>query len=550
MTRTLVLARAVWAGDPPDPASADSLVVNDGRIEWAGPRDAVPRRRPRQTVDLGDAVVVPGFVDPHHHVCDAVALHRWADLRGARTPAEVISRLRRAAASAPPGGWIVGWGYREALMGRGHRLNRADLDRVTADRPVLVMHQSWHSGAANSGALGAVGFGRQTPRWQGGELERDLRGEPNGRAWERAFGVLVHAAKRSEIEALGTGWTDRARAYARELLANGVVAVGDAGVTPHELTLLVAADLPIDVVAMPVGSRGLFATPHEALDGPVTGEVMGRVVVGPLKLFADGAERACLRIPYPIATRALRNLGRGPGPGGDAGLAASALDPLRVLRPHLAPGALRTGTAHYTPDGLKEIARDAVERGFGLAVHAIGNEGIRWALEAIEGAGGHGHRIEHAMFAEADAAERMARARVTAVVQPAHLSEYGEVVRTAGIEEFLPPVPLRRFADLGVAYALSSDAPTAEWRPLATMPVAVTRRTTDGHVVAGQEAITPAEALRAQTLAGAELLGLEAAGAILPGHRADLAVLSGDPFESGTEVRETWMAGARVWPEA
>ncbi|MEX2458008.1 MAG: amidohydrolase family protein [Actinomycetota bacterium] len=550
MTRTLVLARAVWAGDPPDPASADALVLDDGRIEWAGPRDAVPRRRPRRTVDLGDAVIVPAFVDPHHHLCDAVALHGWTNLRGARATGEVISRLRRAAASAPPGGWIVGWGYRETLMGRGHRLNRADLDRVTADRPVLVMHRSMHSGAANSAALAAVGFGRQTPRWHGGELERDLRGEPNGRAWERAFGVLVHAAKRGEIEAIGTDWIERARAYARGLIANGVVAIGDAGVTPHELTLLVAADLPIDVVAMPVGSRGLFATPREALGGPVTGEVMGRVVVGPLKLFADGAERACFRIPYPVATRAVRNLGR-PGPDGETGgAAANALDPLRVLRPHLAPGAVRTGTAHYTPDGLKEIAREAVERGFRLAIHALGNEGVRWALEAIEGAGGHGHRIEHAMFAEADAAERMARGRITAVVQPAHLSEYGEVVRTAGLEGFLPPVPLRRFADLGVAYALSSDAPTADWPPLATMPVAVTRRTADGNVIAGQEAITPAEALRAQTMAGAELLGLEAAGAILPGHRADLAVLSGDPFEAGTEVRETWLAGSRAWPEA
>ena len=154
------------------------------------------------------------------------------------------------------------------------------------------------------------------------------------------------------------------------------------------------------------------------------------------------------------------------------------------------------------------------------------------------------------MFAEPDAAERMARGRVTAVVQPAHLSEYGEVVRTAGLEDFLPPVPLRTFADLGVDYALSSDAPTADWPPLATMPVAVSRRTVEGNVIARQEAITPAEALRAQTLAGARLLGLEAAGAILPGHRADLAVLSGDPFAPGTEVRETWVAGTRVWPEA
>ena len=139
---------------------------------------------------------------------------------------------------------------------------------------------------------------------------------------------------------------------------------------------------------------------------------------------------------------------------------------------------------------------------------------------------------------------------MSAVTQPQHLSEYGEVVRTAGIEDALPPVPLRMFEDAGVRYCLSSDAPTAEWRPLLTMPVAVTRRTDAGHVLAADQAITPARALRAQTRTGAEILGLEDTGSILPGHRADLAVLSGDPFAEGTEVRETWLAGARAWPPA
>ena len=144
----------------------------------------------------------------------------------------------------------------------------------------------------------------------GWRLERDLRGEPNGRAWERAHGVLEHAAKRAELDAIGTGWGERARDRVRELLAHGVVAIGDAGVTPHELTLLVAADLPIPVIAMPVGHGGLFATPRDALEGPKSGERMGAVTVGPLKLFADGAERGRIRIPYPLATRAVRSLGR------------------------------------------------------------------------------------------------------------------------------------------------------------------------------------------------------------------------------------------------
>ncbi|MCA1726264.1 MAG: amidohydrolase family protein [Actinobacteria bacterium] len=418
------------------------------------------------------------------------------------------------------------------------------MDRVDPGRPVLVHHRTMHSGVASSAALAAVGFGRHTPRWAGGELERDLRGEPNGRAWERAYGVLAAAAVRAELDALGTGWAERGHAVARELLSEGVVAVGVAGVGPRELTRLVAAELPIDVVAMPVGPRGLFATPRAALDGPKAGEEIGRVRIGPLKLFADGAERACFRIPYQVATRAVRGLGGGDGGG------ANPLEPLRVLRPRPAPGAIRTGTAHYSPADLLEIASAAADRGFGVAIHAIGNEGIRFALEALEGAGGEGHRIEHAMFAEPSEAERMQRAGITAVMQAHAVSEFGELVRAAGIEEYLPPVPLRRMLDAGVTVALSSDSPRATWQPVRTMRVAVTRRTAEGHQVAPHQAITASEALRAQTLVAARTLGLQDRGAIVSGHRADLAVLSSDPFETDARVLETWVAGTRVHPAA
>ncbi len=538
--RTLLTAAAVWAGDPPLP-DADALVLDGDRIEWAGRRDELPGRAPKNAVDLGGAVVVPGFVDPHHHFSHALMHPGWVDLTHARSTAEVITRLRRGASATPPGRWIVGFGYREAFMGRGTRIGRADLDRVSIDRPVLMCHRSMHSGAANSAALAAVGFGRGTPRWPGGELERDLRGEPNGRAWERAFGVLEIAAKRVELEALGVGWAERARDYTRLLLSEGVVAIGETGATPQELTLLVKADLPIDIVALPVGRGGLFATPRDALAGPVTGEVMGRVTVGPVKLFADGAERGCMRIPYPVAGRMVRSRA---GAGGGS----SPLDELRLLRPRPAPGAIRIGLAHYEPDRLDAMAREAVRRGFGVAIHAIGNEGVRYAVDAIEAAGAEGARIEHAMFTDPREADRMAGLGITAVVQPAHLSEYGEVIHSMGVADALPPVPLRRFTDAGVAFALSSDAPTASAPPLRTMPVAVTRMTEGGNLLAADQALSPSEALGAQTLAGARVLGIEQAGAILPGYRADLAVLSGDPFADGTVVRETWLAGVRAYP--
>ena len=539
MRRTLLTASAVYAGDPPRPAG-DALVIEGDRVGWVGPREEAPRPVPRARHDVGDGVVVPGFVDAHLHLSHLALMPGWTDLSPARSAGEVITRLRRAAPDTPPGAWIVGTGYGERLLAAMPRLLRAHLDRVHEERPVLVMHRNTHSGVANSAALAAVGFGRSTPRWPGGELERDLTGEPNGRAWERAYGVLEAAARRAELEALGTGWFERMRAVAGRLLAAGITAAVDAAATPRELDRLVQTELPLRVTAMPVGPGGFLATPRAALSGPVTGEVAGGVRIGNLKLVADGAERCALRLRFPLATRAARALAfarQGPGP----------VEALRILQPHVIPGGVRTGTMHYSPQALREMVVSGAARGFGVAIHAIGNEAVRAALDALEGAPGEGHRIEHAMFAEGGHAERMARLGVTAVVQPGHLGAFGELIRAAQLDAELPPVPLRRLLDAGVAVGLSSDAPSVAPDPLAAMALAVTRRVRGGEV-APDQAIGEDEALRAATVGAARAAGYEDAGTLTAGTRADLAVLSGRPLDQELRVMETWVAGERAFP--
>ncbi|HYU58038.1 MAG TPA: amidohydrolase family protein, partial [Actinomycetota bacterium] len=320
-------------------------------------------------------------------------------------------------------------------------------------------------------------------------------------------------------------------------------AVNDAAVSPAHLAHLSATELPIEVVAMLVGPRGKLAAPREAVDGPVTGATVGHVRIGPLKLFADGAERCALRVRLPMLTKAARALATaktGPGP----------MESLRLLRPTVAPGGIRLGTLHYAPDDLRGLVAAATARGFGVAIHAVGNEGIRAALETLEPFGGAGHRIEHAMFAEPRQAEAMARLGIGAAVQPGHLYPYGELVRAAGVEKDLPPVPLRRMEIEGVSFAISSDAAGGFWEPLRTMAVAVTRQAGHGEPLAPAEAIDPEVALRAATVTAARVGGILDAGQIAPGARANLAVLSGDPFDPGTRVVETWIDGRRVYPAA
>lgn len=237
MARTLITAGTVYAGDPPRPGPT-AVVVEDSRVAWLGPAADVPRPVPRQKVDLGPgAVVIPGLIDSHLHLIDLPLLARWVDCRGVRSREEALGRLRAAAARDQEAGWIVAWGYEAASVEGGRRTTRAQLDEVSADRPVLVMESSFHQGAANSAALAAVGWGRTTPRWPGGELERDRRGEPTGVAWEGAFGVLSMAARR-DAEATFHDLPDRYRLASRDLLAQGITHAAEALATRRHLELL------------------------------------------------------------------------------------------------------------------------------------------------------------------------------------------------------------------------------------------------------------------------------------------------------------------------
>jgi predicted amidohydrolase YtcJ len=542
VTRTLLTAGHVLAGDPPR-EGARAVLVKDDRIAWvADPSELRERVSKKERVDLGDAWVMPGLIDPHFHLSAYAVLPGWVDVTGATTVRQLAAALLEGAASAPEGTWVVGWGCRELVTGLDLKLTREVLDAAVPERPCLVVHSSFHSGVANSAALARVGFGRTTPRAPGGELERDIRGEPNGRVWERAFTVMEWAARRAELDALGDGWGDRVGALSTQFLSEGLTHVGDASMSPREIELAQKTSFPFGLTAMPASGASMLGRVDDVLEGPRTGEGDAHLRIGPVKLFADGAERCALFLPYPIVMKALRGLATGPaGPGGP-------IESLRIMRPRFDRHGVHTGMLHWRGPILSDAMARASKAGFGVAVHALGNEAVSQTLWAYERARVYGARIEHAMFTTQRDADRMAKLGITAVIQPGHVFSYGVLVATTGLDEYLPPVPARRLLDAGVKVSLSSDGPTALWEPLRILRLAVDRRTEEGLVIRPDQALTREEALRAATVGAADAAGVgDVKGEIAPGKLADLLVLSGDPFDEHTRVLQTWIGGKKVW---
>ena len=161
--------------------SAEAVLTEGERILKVGPLSALRREAGRQAVevDLRGHCLMPAFIDPHGHFPDPgfVSLFRVdlsAPPRGDCTDmAMALGRLRQKVRQTPKGEWVMGVLFDNTSVAERRMPSRAELDSVSADHPVWVLHASGHNGVANSVALRMRGISRDTPDPVGGRFGRD-----------------------------------------------------------------------------------------------------------------------------------------------------------------------------------------------------------------------------------------------------------------------------------------------------------------------------------------------------------------------------------------
>ncbi|CCH79437.1 Amidohydrolase family protein [Nostocoides japonicum T1-X7] len=515
---------------------AQALVVDDDAIAYVGDLETARRVAGPHTdeVDLGGRLVLPGFVDGHAHVVSTGEVQGYADLTGAPDLAGIQARIRTWAAEHPDVPRVRAHSWVHAAV--GGRPDRQMLDAVVADRPVYAEAYDFHSIWVNSAALAELGIDASTPDPPGGRIERDpTTGEPTGFIDETAMQQLVWPY-------LNDRATDADRdAHLRVALDGyrraGITAAVDMGLTAEDLAAMSRAEEAGTLTAHLVG--------HWVLDGAVPLEAS-------LAAVAEAARQARRHASPSLRVAGIKILVDGTVDGCTAAL----------KRPY-ADGSLPD--AIWDPANLSAVVTAADAAGLQVAMHAIGDEAVRIAVDAVEaavrdnGPRRRRHRIEHLEVVDAADIARLAALGITASMQPVHADPAIQENWRAmlGDDRVDRGFPWPELTGAGAALAFGTDSPTAPYPPLRNLFIAATRRSAfdpslppnlERYALPLTEAVTHATRDAAWACGAEEQFGQLAAGLA-----ADFVVLDRDVFSAPPEelleaaVVRTVVGGRTVW---
>ena len=447
----------------PDRAELVDVVIDGDRIAAVVPAATAPAGAGVERIPLDGRWLLPGLWDQHVHFTQWAQTARRLDVSHASSAAEAANLVRRRAADSPDEDVIVGFGFHDALWAD---VPTRELLDAAANRPVVLIAGDLHCSWLNSAAA---------HRFAPGTTEAVLREDASF-----AVTTMLTAADEATLDR----WAGDASGVAA---TRGVVGVVD---------LEYGWNLDVWTRRIAAGADGLrveFGIYGDHLDraaqlglrtGDVVAETGGLLSVGPFKVISDGS-----------------------------------LNTRTALCSHPYPGG-GTGVANLSPGELVESMRFAVAHGLEPAVHAIGDEANRRALDAFEAIGAGG-RIEHAQLIDASDIPRFARLGVIASVQPEHAMDDRDVADRLWEGRTAHAFPLADLHAAGAHLAFGSDAPVAPLDPWTAIASSV-GRTRDGRAPWHPEQCVSVEVALASSVRSA----------VAAGEPADLAVLDRDPVSA------------------
>ena len=486
-----------------------SIAIKNKKIIWVGSHKNAKNIQGKH-IDFGDQAILPGFIDAHGHASYLAFATQVANLAsppvgGINTIKELQAELRKfiEESNLQPGEWVMGLGYDDSLLSEQRHPTKEDLDEVSTEHPIYLIHVSAHLGAANSLALSLANINTETKDPPGGKIRRyQNSSEPNGVFEETAAYPLQQLAMSAYKDPIGSVKS------AMEIYAkNGITTAQDGASSKETIGLMQAADaqgkINLDIISYPIGQNGLL----KEIDTLSFGSYTGRLKIGGIKLILDGSPQgktAYLTEPY-------------------------------YKPPHSESDSYK-GYPLIPQSEVSKWVQEYAELKIPIMAHANGDAAADMLIEAVEQANMNSdHRtiMIHAQTVREDQLDQMRELKIIPSYFSTHTFYWGDWHRDSvfGEERAMRISPTKSSLDRNMPFTVHNDAPVVPPDMIRLLWSTTNRKTRSGKVLGEEQKISTYAALEAMTINAAyQHFEDDIKGTIEVGKQADLVVLSEDPL--------------------
>lgn len=504
--KTIFINGQIYTMNPKEPVVQSVFMQNERIVDMGKNEEMLLQwgRSGTKTVDLQGKTVLPGLIDSHLHISSVGINAQELDLTNVKTTDELLDSIKKWAANMQPGEWVLGRGWDENVFPDKRIPSIEELDKVSPYVPVFLPRICGHAFLVNSVALQVSGYHSDINIPYGGTIVLDpITNKPNGLLLETASAIITEHIPPKSYEQLKSAL----RAALQSAVSLGLTSIhtNDPIYLGGVRQTYKLFDELVNIEG--VGPRSNLLIDYDYLEemtafGLSTGYGNDKVMIGAIKLFADGA------------------LG-----GRTAHLSEPYLDD-----PH------NIGNAMYDKEVLFQLIRNIRLQDMPVAIHTIGDQALVDVLDILDQfkPSNYRDRLIHVSVLNEELIRRLSNPHRMVDLQPRFVSsDYPWIEDRLGKQRAKYAYPFKSLLDSGVISAGSSDAPIEPLNPLLGIHTAVTRRKV-GENHGGyneQEKLTMYEAIHLFTVGGSYATNEEKVkGTLERGKLGDMTVLSQDPF--------------------
>ncbi|PWJ42421.1 amidohydrolase [Sediminitomix flava] len=509
-----------------EPVYAEAIVQADGKILFVGSKaEALEKYEGKaEEIDLKGKTLLPAFLDGHGHIYNVGLVSMFANLLpppdGPGTDVQAIVNTLNDFKETEKGkwainkfGWIAGNGYDDSQLKEKDHPKAKDLDKVSEEYPILIIHQSGHLGVVNTKGLELMGWtSKDTPNPEEGKLRRNKDGTPNGVMEENAFFMaLAKLFEKADEEVHAKAIALGQEQYAQ----NGYLTAQEGRTTPDQVRSIIkevnADKLYIDVVSYPdMRMKGAY----DIMNGDYYSHkhlYTKKFRIGGVKLTLDGSPQ-----------------------GKTAWLTQ------HYHKPPQGEGENYKGYPIMDDAKANQYLEDAFKNKWQIICHTNGDAAIDQYLNAIalaqEKYDYENHRsvIIHGQTIRKDQIERAAKMNVDASLFPMHTFYWGDwhVESVLGHPRADYISPCKDALTAGLNLTSHHDAPVTFPNSMRVLDATVNRVTRSGKILGPEQRLSAYEGLKTLTSwAAYQYFEEDRKGTLAKGKLADFVILDKNPLK-------------------